>query len=1174
MVTADDVPPNIVILLDNGAVMEEIVWHSGYDSNTDYTPVVADQYDVVEKGISMGNGFFNENGYGVIRRDIENNGIEKYYLVNIPDNLIIAEYNFKLPAKGDSLSPTWSINGRTITLPAIPEKSEVDGVIDNANNYRYSKNYLNWIFFGGYNGNGDDLPSISRFYQAKKALMTVGKLISNQAKLGIYNFTSNAAGASNVQPLGMVVKEPLASLPAENTLDPNYVNNINNMGTVTYSPLAEGLARVGGYFGSASTHIVGYYCQKNFIIVISPGKSSEDLSAISQSSPSSLSDYDNDDGAADIGEGYVKENENIYTIPVGQNGSTYLDDVADYLYNNDIVDYEDGFQNIRTYTIGYMGDSLSNLFLINTSNNGNGNTNLYDTAHDEYGKYHYQAQDPNDLADTLLSALKDIISQTTAFTAPVVPVTRTTSGNRVYMAFFKPNETNFWEGNVTKFGLSADNSIVDKNGDPATWPNGAIRDVAKSYWQTKGWADPSATNYVHNSHRTIYTYLGIEDDLTHSSNAFSTSNSGISELVLGRPSNGVVDLINYVRGADVFDEDQDGDINENRIVITGDILHSEPAVFQYQYPDGSSKTIVFFGSNDGMLHAVLDEIDPDAETADDETNHGTEAWSFIPPDQLPRLRLMLEGAEHQHYVDSSPKIYFKDVNGDGLIQTDIDVSGDGVVDADDKDQVILICGERKGGSSYFALDVTDPSIPKYLWRIARSNCEAGFIELTSIFSNASGTFQNGDLVRKWDGAGGWGPETAAQVDGTFDGTYLRIDHGAAQFNINEWLGNLTTAIYADYIDGGTKTPFIGGKIVSIQTVAPDVIIPELGQSWSEPQFGLVKTSPSDDEGTPVFFIGGGYSSDNSSGKAILVVDIFTGNPLRIFKNDGTVSGMNFGLVSSVTLVDTDSNGFIDKVYIGDLGGQMWRVGKFADNEGLAYSFPECDENVMNWNAQLLFVSDPAYGRKIYYPPAVTLEHGYDLVFFGTGDREDACGTASADRFYCFKDSHQFTTIYETDLVNVTDPAAVKPDLDNPTADMDLDGNVDLGWFFQLPAGEKVLAEPTVFYKTAYFTTFSPNDDPCVPGGIGKFYALSYKTSSYVFDFNNDGVLDSNVKIGGGIPSKVVPVITDYGSKFLISVGSTNPDSNSESLAAGVITMNPLMPKINFFYLWWKELSQY
>ena len=29
-VTADEVPPNIVILLDNGAEMQQVAWHSGY----------------------------------------------------------------------------------------------------------------------------------------------------------------------------------------------------------------------------------------------------------------------------------------------------------------------------------------------------------------------------------------------------------------------------------------------------------------------------------------------------------------------------------------------------------------------------------------------------------------------------------------------------------------------------------------------------------------------------------------------------------------------------------------------------------------------------------------------------------------------------------------------------------------------------------------------------------------------------------------------------------------------------------------------------------------------------------------------------------------------------------------------------------------------------------------
>jgi type IV pilus assembly protein PilY1 len=383
---------------------------------------------------------------------------------------------------------TWTINGKTVTLPVVASSTaDAAGVIDRAGTFRYAKNYLNWMFFSGsYTGNGSDLPHKSRFYYAKTAIMTVAKLAANQAKFSIYNFTDSADGASNVQPLGMVVNTPLAALPEDNTLESNFINNINNMGTVTYSPLAEGLARVGGYYGSPSSSVVGYYCQNNFVIVVSPGISSEDQAAAAQSSPASLSDYDGDgSGDGNIGEGNIMVDSTKYSIPVNYNGTTYLDDVAYYLWANDIVDYQDGFQNVMTYTIGFMGDQLGNLFLKNTSNNGNGNVNLYDTSHEEYGKYHYEAEDPDMLASALLAAVNDILSATSSFTAPVVPVTRTTSGNRIYMAFFTPEEDNFWEGNVTKFGISDSNEIIDVSGNSATWPNGAIREDAQPYWQTR-----------------------------------------------------------------------------------------------------------------------------------------------------------------------------------------------------------------------------------------------------------------------------------------------------------------------------------------------------------------------------------------------------------------------------------------------------------------------------------------------------------------------------------------------------------------------------------------------------------------------------------------------------------------------------------------------------------------
>jgi len=1049
--TADDIPPNISILLDNGAEMEEIAWHSSYNNAHDNTPTGC--VDVVQN--ATGTGFCRDKGYAI---SISGG---KYYLVEVPNDLVVADHSFQRAADGTSRSPIWTINNRTITLPAVPgTQTDSNGVIDKAANFRYSKNYLNWIFYGSYTGNGSDLPAVTRFYYAKKALMQVAKLTANKTKFSINAFTANASGATNVQPLGLVVNFPLADDPANNTLDPNFINNLNNLGTVTYSPLAEGLASIGGFYNNHSSHVTSYYCEKLFALVVSPGVSSEDQSPAVQSMPTSLRDYDSD--ASGITEGKIQKDSILYTIPVNQNGSTYLDDVAYYLFTNDIVGYQAGFQNVRTYTVGFMGDQLNNLFLINTSNNGNGKKNQYDSTDKYYGKYHFVAENPDELAPAILAAVNDIISQTNSFTAPVVPVTRTTSGNRIYMAFFKPSEANFWEGNLTKFALSTDLQIVDSTGAAATWPNGAIRDTAVPYWQTKDWATSGKSNYIANASRKICTYLGGSNKaLLNSSNAFVSTHTGLTAAVLGNPTHTTATIINYYRGADVFDEDKDSNLTENRSVITGDILHSEPLVFRYNYPDHTSKSYVFFGANDGMLHAVYDESVTSTGTV---TSYGTESWAFIPPDLLPRLKDVIETANHQFYVDASPKIYFKDVNKNGVV--------------DSGDQVILVCGERKGGKSYFALDITDPENPLYLWRI---------------------------------------------------------------------------------------------DVASTGPVAPDVVISDLGQSWSEPQFGVVKTSPSDTAGIPVLFIGGGYSSDNNSGKAILVINVLTGAVVKTFKNLGTLTSMNYSIPSSVTLVDWNDNGFIDKVYVGDAGGQLWRIGKFTTSTSVSLPFPDSDENINNWEAQVIFVSDSTHARKFFYPPAVTLEKGYDLLFIGTGDRENACATTSSDRYYCIRDKQLTVTYTEADLVDMTGWPSIQLSLDNLSADVNANGRLDQGWFIRLATGEKVLSESLVYYKTTYFSTFVPNSDPCVPGGYGYTYALNYKSAVAVLDFNGDGTKDTSVLVGGGIPSKVVPVITDTASKLLISVGSTNADGNSQSFAAGVLGIDPLSPSMNFSYQWWREI---
>ncbi|OPX39608.1 MAG: hypothetical protein B1H13_09435 [Desulfobacteraceae bacterium 4484_190.3] len=192
--------------------------------------------------------------------------------------------------------------------------------------------------------------------------------------------------------------------------------------------------------------------------------------------------------------------------------------------------------------------------------------------------------------------------------------------------------------------------------------------------------------------------------------------------------------------------------------------------------------------------------------------------------------------------------------------------------------------------------------------------------------------------------------------------------------------------------------------------APDSVIPALGQTWSEPAFALVKTTDEDETGTPVFFIGGGYTPDNSSGKAVLMIKVIDGTVLR--KWDNSVSGisdMNYAIPSAIAVVDEDDNGFADKLYVGDVGGQLWRIGKFTDEEDNPLPFPEANENSAEWEAHILFfagipgetpeVRKFSEVRKFFFPPSVTLEKGYDLLFIGTGDVDDPCNATCLDRIY-------------------------------------------------------------------------------------------------------------------------------------------------------------------------------
>ena len=339
----------------------------------------------------------------------------------------------------------------------------------------------------------------------------------------------------------------------------------------------------------------------------------------------------------------------------------------------------------------------------------------------------------------------------------------------------------------------------------------------------------------------------------------------------------------------------------------------------------------------------------------------------------------------------------------------------------------------------------------------------------------------------------------------------------------------------------------------------DTNLTELGQTWSTPNIVQIQVTVGASTVTKnVFFIGGGYDPVNedaapatadTQGRAVYAINVTDGSVVWKYTLTNNAS-MTFAFPSDVTVLDTNRDGFADRLYVGDVGGKMWR-------------FDVGDLNTSNWTGRVLFQSNPgadgSSGRKILYPPDVTREVGHYFLYFGTGDREHPLDTTTAvDRIYAVKDvdgssalltESELTDVTTDELQATTSQSTITTDLASLTASS--------GWFIMLDlnAGEKVVGSPVVFNKVVNIPTFQPTStsgpvNPCLADvGIGRVYAVNYKTGEAVFNYDvtNDGqyssvnsraqsngtdVLlrsDRVVTVGSGIPSEVVIVIPQTGS---------------------------------------------
>jgi type IV pilus assembly protein PilY1 len=178
--------------------------------------------------------------------------------------------------------------------------------------------------------------------------------------------------------------------------------------------------------------------------------------------------------------------------------------------------------------------------------------------------------------------------------------------------------------------------------------------------------------------------------------------------------------------------------------------------------------------------------------------------------------------------------------------------------------------------------------------------------------------------------------------------------------------------------------------------------PYLGEPWSAISTGRVRIN-----GNEVWIgvIGGGYNAALAStdlrGKGIIVFDLRDGTPIWSFTHSDN-GNMDYAIPSQVALVDSDKDDFIDRVYVGDIKGNIWQL-KFCTKANLDPTNSQYIANcgTSSWKGSLLL--DNISGSDnfpIYYPPTMTWDRNGDFwIYWASGDKIDPTGNGPAAWVY-------------------------------------------------------------------------------------------------------------------------------------------------------------------------------
>ena len=480
-------------------------------------------------------------------------------------------------------------------------------------------------------------------------------------------------------------------------------------------------------------------------------------------------------------------------------------------------------------------------------------------------------------------------------------------------------------------------------------------------------------------------------------------------------------LMRWARGEDnAGDEPSPGSPINIRPSVHGDVVHARPTVVNY---GGSIGVVVFYGAGDGTFRAINGNQPGATPASIGSTPPGGELWSFIAPEFYGKLKRLHDNSPAIQYFSTPPGIIPtplpKDYFFDGIA---------GLYQNFNTGKVYIYLSARRGGNVIYALDVSDPTNPLFMWR--HTNADSGFSEL--------------------------------------------------------------------------------------------------GQTWSQPKVALVKGYVN-----PVLIFGAGYDSNEDSeppiadtmGRGIFILDAVTGAIVWQAGPGGSANscsgtpcllqGMTYAIPADVTLMDNNGDGFVDRAYAADLGGNIWRI----DFEPASGNTPASWQ--VNLFAALGGASTDATKRKFFFPPDAVATSKFTAVMDVTGDREHPLyamqATSIVNRFYMLKDTK--TGLDASGMVPIVDDTSDTGDtspisLFNATTTA-YDGSLS-GFYVTLTnAGEKGVNAPLTVGGFTYFgtnTPIAPSPTACDANlGTARSYQIGFLNGTVVF----------NVLQGGGLPPSPV-----------------------------------------------------